>query len=57
LGQKHLIRDWVLNNKKVVSNDVEEEDGHLDQFIQDIPKLVSPLAWIGLSQEIRLENL
>ena len=46
LAQKHLIRGWVLNNEKGVFIDAESEDGNLDRFIQDIPKLAPPLARI-----------
>lgn len=46
LAQKHFIRGWVLNNEKGVFIDAEGEDGHLDRFIQDIPKLAPPLVRI-----------
>ena len=46
LAQRHLIRGWVFNNEKGVFIDAEGEDGHLDQFIQEIPKLAPPLARI-----------
>jgi hydrogenase maturation protein HypF len=46
LAQKHLVRGWVLNNEKGVLIDAESEDGNLDRFIQDIPKLAPPLAQI-----------
>ncbi|NWG01425.1 MAG: carbamoyltransferase HypF [Syntrophaceae bacterium] len=46
LAQKHFIRGWVLNNEKGVFIDAEGEDGYLDQFIQEIPKLAPPLARI-----------
>ena len=46
LAQKHSIRGWVLNNEKGVLIDAESEDGNLDRFIQDIPKLAPPLARI-----------
>jgi hydrogenase maturation protein HypF len=46
LAQKHLIQGWVLNNEKGVFIDAESEDGNLDRFIQDIPKLAPPLARI-----------
>jgi hydrogenase maturation protein HypF len=46
LAQKHLILGWVLNNEKGVLIDAESEDGNLDRFIQDIPKLAPPLARI-----------
>jgi hydrogenase maturation protein HypF len=46
LAQKHLIRGWVLNNEKGVLIDAESEDGNLDRFTQDIPKLAPPLARI-----------
>ena len=46
LAQKHSIRGWVLNNEKGVLIDAESEDGNLDRFIQEIPKLAPPLARI-----------
>jgi hydrogenase maturation protein HypF len=46
LAQKHSIRGWVLNNEKGVFIDAESEDGNLDRFIQNIPKLAPPLARI-----------
>ena len=57
LAQKHFIRGWVLNNEKGVFIDAEGEDGHLDQFIQEIPKLAPPLAQIELFQVKHLEPL
>ena len=57
LAQKHFIQGWVLNNEKGVFIDAEGEDGHLDQFIQEIPKLAPPLARIELFQVKRLEPL
>jgi hydrogenase maturation protein HypF len=55
LAQKHFIRGWVLNNEKGVFVDAEGEDGHLDQFIQEIPKLAPPLARIELFQVKHIE--
>jgi hydrogenase maturation protein HypF len=46
LAQKHLIRGWVVNNEKGVLIDAESEDGNLQFFIGDIPKLAPPLARI-----------
>jgi len=46
LAQKHLIRGWVLNNENGVFIDAESEDGNLDRFIQNIPKLAPSLARI-----------
>jgi len=46
LAKKNLIRGWVLNNEKGVFIDAESEDGNLDRFIHDIPKLAPPLARI-----------
>ncbi len=46
LAQKHTIRGWVLNNGNGVFIDAEGEDGNLQQFIQDIPKLAPSLARI-----------
>jgi len=46
LARKNLIRGWVLNNEKGVFIDAESEDGNLDRFIHDIPKLAPPLARI-----------
>jgi hydrogenase maturation protein HypF len=46
LAQTHLIRGWVLNNEKGVLIDAESEDGNLERFIQDIPKLAPSLARI-----------
>ena len=46
LAQKHSVQGWVLNNEKGVLIDAESEDGNLDRFIQDIPKLAPPLARI-----------
>jgi hydrogenase maturation protein HypF len=57
LAQKHFIRGWVLNNEKGVFIDAEGEDGHLDRFIQEIPKLAPPLARIELFQVKHLEPL
>jgi len=57
LAQKRLIRGWVLNNAKGVFIDAEGEDGNLDQFIQDIPKLAPPLAKIESFQVRLLEPL
>jgi hydrogenase maturation protein HypF len=57
LAQKHLIRGWVFNNEKGVFIDAEGEDGHLDQFIQEIPKHAPPLALIESFQVKHLEPL
>jgi hydrogenase maturation protein HypF len=46
LAKTHLIRGWVLNDEKGVLIDAESEDGNLDRFIQDIPKLAPALARI-----------
>ncbi len=46
LAQKHTIRGWVLNNGNGVFIDAEGEDGNLQKFIQDIPKLAPSLARI-----------
>jgi len=46
LAKSHCIRGWVLNNEKGVFIDAESEDGNLQHFIQDIPKLAPPLARI-----------
>ncbi|MFH1911121.1 MAG: carbamoyltransferase HypF [Pseudomonadota bacterium] len=57
LAQKHLIRGWIFNNEKGVFIDAEGEDGHLDQFIQEIPKLAPPFARIESFQVIPLDPL
>ena len=57
LAQKHLIRGWVFNNEKGVFIDAEGEDGHLDQFIQEIPNLAPPLARIESFKIKHLEPL
>ncbi len=46
LAEAYSIRGWVLNNEKGVFIDAESEDGNLDVFIQNIPKLAPPLARI-----------
>ena len=46
LAKTHLVRGWVFNNEKGVFIDAESEDGNLDRFIHDIPKLAPPLARI-----------
>ncbi len=46
LARDHSIRGWVLNNEKGVFIDAEGEDGNLDRFLQDIPKLAPPLSRI-----------
>ena len=46
LARSHSIRGWVLNNEKGVFIDAEAENGNLDRFIKDIPKLAPPLARI-----------
>ncbi|MGO8990297.1 MAG: carbamoyltransferase HypF [bacterium] len=57
LAQKRLIRGWVLNNEKGVLIDAESEDGNLDRFIQDIPKLAPSLARIESFEVKYLEPL
>jgi hydrogenase maturation protein HypF len=57
LAKKHFLRGWVLNNEKGVFIDVEGEDGNLDQFIQDIPKLAPTLARIETIRVRYLEPL
>jgi hydrogenase maturation protein HypF len=57
LAKKHFLRGWVLNNEKGVFIDAEGEDGNLDQFIQDIPKLAPTLARIETFQVRYLEPL
>jgi hydrogenase maturation protein HypF len=57
LAQKHFIRGWVFNNEKGIFIDAEGEDGHLDQFIQEIPKFAPPLARIESFQVKQLEPL
>jgi hydrogenase maturation protein HypF len=46
LARRHSIRGWVLNNEKGVLIDAESEDGNLELFLQDIPKLAPPLSQI-----------
>ncbi len=46
LAEAHSIRGWVLNNEKGVFIDAESEDGDLEAFVQNIPKLAPPLARI-----------
>ena len=57
LAKTHLIRGWVLNNEKGVLIDAEAEDGNLDRFIQDIPKLAPPLARIESFELRQLDPL
>jgi len=57
LAQKRFLRGWVLNNEKGVFIDAEGEDGNLDKFIQDIPKLAPTLAHIETFQVRYLEPL
>jgi len=57
LAQKHFIRGWVFNNEKGVFIDAEGEDGHLDQFVQEIPELAPPLARIESFQVKHLDPL
>ncbi len=52
LAKTHSIQGWVLNNEKGVLIDAEAEDGNLDRFVRDIPKLAPPLARIE-SFEVR----
>lgn len=46
LAKTHSISGWVLNNEKGVVMEAESEDGDLDRFIRDIPRLAPPLARI-----------
>jgi len=46
LAGAHSIRGWVLNNEKGVFIDAESEDGDLEAFVKNIPKLAPPLARI-----------
>ena len=46
LANAHSISGWVLNDEKGVFIDAEGEDGNLDRFLQDIPKLAPPLSRI-----------
>jgi hydrogenase maturation protein HypF len=46
LAEAHSVRGWVLNNEKGVFIDAESEDGDLDAFVQNIPKLAPSLARI-----------
>lgn len=46
LAQSRSIRGWVLNNVKGVWIDAEGEDGNLERFVQDIPRLAPPLSRI-----------
>ncbi len=46
LAEAHSICGWVLNNEKGVFIDAESEDGNLDAFVRNIPKLAPPLARI-----------
>jgi hydrogenase maturation protein HypF len=57
LANKHLLQGWVLNNEKGVFIDAEGEDGNLDQFIQDIPKLAPTLTRIETFQVRYLKPL
>lgn len=55
LAQKHSVRGWVLNNEKGVIIDAEGDDGNLNRFIQDIPKMAPPLSRIETFQVNYLE--
>jgi hydrogenase maturation protein HypF len=57
LAKKHQVLGWVLNNEKGVFIDAESEDGNLERFIQDIPKLAPPLARIESFEVRHLEPL
>ena len=57
LAESHSIRGWVLNNEKGVFIDAESEDGDLDAFVQNIPKLAPPLARIESFDTKYLEPL
>ena len=57
LAKTHSIQGWVLNNEKGVLIDAEAEDGNLDRFIQDIPKLAPPLARIESFEVKHLDPL
>ena len=57
LAKTRSIQGWVLNNEKGVFIDAEGEDGNLDRFIQDIPRLAPPLARIESFEVRRLEPL
>jgi hydrogenase maturation protein HypF len=46
LAGSYAIRGWVLNNEKGVFIDAEGDDGNIDRFIQDIPKLAPSLSRI-----------
>jgi hydrogenase maturation protein HypF len=46
LAEAHSICGWVLNNEKGVFIDAESEDGNLDAFVRNIPKLAPPLVRI-----------
>lgn len=52
LARSHGLRGWVLNNEKGVLIDAEGEDGNLDRFLEDIPRLAPPLSRIE-SLEVR----
>jgi len=57
LSQKHSLKGWVLNNEQGVFIDAEGEDGNLDRFIQEIPKLAPPLSRIETFQVNYLEPI
>lgn len=46
LARSYSIQGWVLNNEKGVFIEAESDNGNLDRFIQDIPRLAPPLARI-----------
>ena len=57
LAKSHAIRGWVLNNEKGVSIDAEGDDGNLDRFIEDIPKLAPSLSRIESFEVTYLPSL
>ena len=57
LAETYAIRGWVLNNEKGVLIDAESEDGNLERFITDIPRLAPPLARIETFEVRYLEPL
>jgi hydrogenase maturation protein HypF len=46
LAKNLSLRGWVLNNERGVFIDAEGDDGDLERFIQDIPRLAPPLSRI-----------
>jgi hydrogenase maturation protein HypF len=57
LAHDYSIRGWVLNNERGVLIDAESDDGNLDRFIEDIPRLAPPLARIETFEVTYLEPL